>query len=128
MTRPIAFIQNVHAGQGLHEPWLTEHRQAIQTITAGGPISRVETGDQIRAAVVQALARQCQAVVVGGGGDTLNTVASELAHGAVPLGVLPLGTLNHFARDLGIPQDLSAALACIAAGHIMAVDIGEANG
>jgi diacylglycerol kinase family enzyme len=46
----------------------------------------------------------------------------------MPLGVLPLGTLNHFARDAGIPLDLEAAVAAIAGGHIRKVDVAEVNG
>ena len=44
------------------------------------------------------------------------------------MGVLPLGTLNHFARDLGIPQDLEGALRVVASGVVKRVDVGEANG
>ena len=44
------------------------------------------------------------------------------------MGVLPLGTLNHFARDLGIPQDLDGALKVVASGFVKRVDVGEANG
>jgi len=46
----------------------------------------------------------------------------------VPLGVLPLGTLNHFAKDLGIPEKLEDAVALITAGHTRRVDLGEVNG
>jgi diacylglycerol kinase family enzyme len=44
------------------------------------------------------------------------------------LGVLPLGTLNHFARDAGIPLDLEGAVAVIAGGHSREVDVAEVNG
>jgi diacylglycerol kinase family enzyme len=44
------------------------------------------------------------------------------------LGVLPLGTLNHCAKDLKIPLDLDAAAATIAEGHVRAVDVAELNG
>jgi diacylglycerol kinase family enzyme len=44
------------------------------------------------------------------------------------LGVLPLGTLNHFARDAGIPLDLEEAVAAIAGGRIREVDVAEVNG
>src|SRR5689334_8315035 len=49
------------------------------------------------------------AVAAGGGDGTIRSVAGVLAGTGVPLGVLPLGTLNHFARDLGIPTDLDEA-------------------
>ena len=42
--------------------------------------------------------------------------------------MLPLGTLNHFAKDLGIPLDVAPALASIAAGHTVEVDVGEVGG
>lgn len=46
----------------------------------------------------------------------------------MPLGVLPLGTRNHFANDLGVPVELDEAVATIAAGHVSEVDVGEVNG
>jgi diacylglycerol kinase family enzyme len=46
----------------------------------------------------------------------------------VPFGVLPMGTLNHFAKDLGIPLELDAAVRNLAEGHPCAVDVGEVNG
>ncbi len=44
------------------------------------------------------------------------------------LGVLPFGTMNHFAKDLGIPLDLEGAVETIVAGHAASVDVGEVNG
>jgi YegS/Rv2252/BmrU family lipid kinase len=66
--------------------------------------------------------------VVGGGDGTISAAASALAGSDVMLGVLPLGTLNHFARDLGIPADLEEAARLIAARKARRVDIGEMNG
>jgi len=69
------------------------------------------------------------AVIVAAGGDgTVCAVAQVLAGGTVPLGILPLGTLNHFARDLGLPLDIREAVAVIAAGRIATVDAAEVNG
>lgn len=68
------------------------------------------------------------AVVVAGGDGSVRTVAGALAGTETPLGVLPLGTLNHFAKDLGIPTDLEGAAAVIAAGHTRCVDLAEVNG
>ena len=68
-------------------------------------------------------------MVVGGGDGTLSAAAEALAGGDVPLGVLPLGTRNHFARDLGLPDWTSKRrLRVIAAGHVRRVDVGEVNG
>jgi diacylglycerol kinase family enzyme len=68
------------------------------------------------------------AIVVGGGDGSVRAAASVLAGSNLALGILPLGTLNHFARDLGLPLDLEAALRVVAAGRVGFVDVGEVNG
>ncbi len=67
-------------------------------------------------------------VIAGGGDGTVNAVANAIRDLPVRLGVIPLGTLNHFARDLGIPLELEAALDVIVSGHTMPVDAAEVNG
>jgi diacylglycerol kinase family enzyme len=68
------------------------------------------------------------AVVAAGGDGTISTVASALAGADMPMGVLPLGTLNHFAKDLGLPFDLGEAVKTIAARRTVKVDVGDVNG
>jgi diacylglycerol kinase family enzyme len=58
----------------------------------------------------------------------VNTLAGVAIDAGVPLGVLPQGTLNHFAKDLGIPTDLDDALGVVLAGHTRRVDVGEVSG
>jgi len=93
---------------------------------------RFVDGAGLHEAAVRALAEaksgQFDAVVVGGGDGTIRTLASVLAGTDVPLGVVPLGTLNHFARDLGIPLPVEEAAAIIAAGRTRLVDLAEVNG
>ena len=67
-------------------------------------------------------------LIVGGGDGTISAAASALVGSDTRLGILPLGTLNHFARDLGLPADLEEAAAVIAAGHERCVDVAEMNG
>jgi diacylglycerol kinase family enzyme len=67
-------------------------------------------------------------VVAAGGDGTVNAVASAVVGTDSILGVLPVGTLNHFAKDLKIPLDLLGAVRVIAAGHHSKVDTGEVNG
>jgi diacylglycerol kinase family enzyme len=68
------------------------------------------------------------AIVAAGGDGTVSAVAAALAGTGTPLGVIPTGTLNHFAKDLNIPLDLAGAARVIAARHIRCVDVAELNG
>jgi YegS/Rv2252/BmrU family lipid kinase len=67
-------------------------------------------------------------LIVGGGDGTIGAAASALVGVDTRLGILPLGTLNHFARDLGIPTDLDEACVLIARGSDRRVDVAEMNG
>jgi len=105
-------------------------REVEQALAAAGIAGSValadgsEVASQVRKAVKQGARR----VIVGGGDGTVNSAAGALAGSKVGLGILPLGTLNHFARDLGIPFDLDQAAAAIASGKERRVDIAEVNG
>jgi hypothetical protein len=66
-------------------------------------------------------------VVAAGGDGTVSGVVAGILDSPATLGVLPLGTLNHFARDLRIPFNLPKAVAVVAAGHIGHVDVGQVN-
>lgn len=74
------------------------------------------------------LDRGIDAVVIGGGDGTVGAGAKVLAGTGVPLGILPLGNLNNFARDAGVPDDLEAAVDGIARGSPRPVDAAEVNG
>lgn len=84
-------------------------------------------GGQINREIKAAAAAGPDAIVVGGGDGTLSSAAAALAGGDIPLGILPLGTLNHFAKDLCIPLDLKQAIAMIATGRVATVDLGRVN-
>ena len=85
-------------------------------------------GQEIRRHAEEALQRGCRVLVAGGGDGTVSTVASVVVGTDAVLGVLPLGTLNHFAKDLGLSLDLKEAVATIVEGTVMQVDMGELNG
>lgn len=67
-------------------------------------------------------------VIVGGGDGSLNAAAEGLLKTRLPLGVLPLGTANDFARTVGLPVDLTAAIDVIVGGNTTDIDLGDANG
>ncbi len=128
MSDPIAFILNRHAGSSADGGWLKTHRAAVEAVAAGGPIIEVADGDEIRAAVKTALQQGCKTIVAGGGDGTLSAVASLLIGQPVTFGVLPLGTLNHFAKDLGVPIDPLQALQGLPSATAVEVDVAEVNG
>ena len=124
----IAVIVNQGAGSVVTGQVSAESlRQSFQQEGTEAEV-HVIPGDQILETAREAVARGLDAVVAGGGDGTIHAVASVLAGGPVPMGVLPLGTLNHFARDLGIPTDLDEAIRLIPRGEARALDLGEVNG
>ncbi|HEY0441183.1 MAG TPA: diacylglycerol kinase family protein [Xanthobacteraceae bacterium] len=97
----------------------------VATVVAVPCLELAEAARQARQAV---LAGELDGVVVGGGDGTIRTVAAVLVESEVPLGIIPLGTLNHFARDAGLPLVPEQAVAVIAGAHTRRVDVGEVNG
>ena len=76
---------------------------------------------------IRAHAANVDIAIVGGGDGSLNGAAQGLLDTGLPLGVLPLGTANDFAKTVGIPLDLPSAIGVIAKGNTTAVDLGRAN-
>jgi diacylglycerol kinase family enzyme len=91
-------------------------------------VSVAHTGASLEDFATRASNGNATTVVAGGGDGTLNAVASKLVGTDRVFGVLPLGTLNHFAKDLGIPLDLPGAVRTIISNHVVRVDVGEVNG
>ncbi len=87
-----------------------------------------EAGDDIESVAAKAADNDAEIIVAGGGDGTISAVAAIVHKAGKTLGVLPLGTLNNFSKDLGIPQDLSDAIEVIAAGHTRTIDLAEVNG
>ncbi len=67
-------------------------------------------------------------IVAAGGDGTVSAVAGGLVGTDTPLAVLPLGTLNHFAKDLGMPLEIPEAVKTIAARQVKRIDVAEVNG
>lgn len=124
----IALI-NARAGSLASTPNLdqTEHiKEAFATQRLEADV-RAFQGHEISRAVKQALTEKPDAIVAGGGDGTISCVAGALARSNVTMGVLPLGTLNHFARDLLIPTTIEGAVKVIAGGHVKTIDVASVN-
>lgn len=72
--------------------------------------------------------RSYDAIVAGGGDGTISSAAAAAAKNGMVLGILPLGTMNLFARSLGIPLEMTAAAQALATAETVRVDICEVNG
>lgn len=109
------------AGTALRETLADAFRAAgltadIQLLEAGA------LDDAVRASADRAL------VIVGGGDGTIGVAAGALLGTDTALGILPLGTRNHLARQLGIPADIPGAVQTIANGKERAIDVATVNG
>jgi YegS/Rv2252/BmrU family lipid kinase len=104
-----------------------EIRAALASAGIKGRVELLD-GAAIAEQVKKAAEAGTELIVVGGGDGTISAAAGALAGTETSLGILPLGTLNHFARDLGIPMKLDEAAKVIAAGQTRVVDVAEVNG
>ena len=84
--------------------------------------------DETPELVARRAAAEGYSMVIACGGDgTVGAVAKGLVDTECPLGVLPMGTFNNFARSLGIPSDIRKACRILARGRTRRVDVGVAN-
>jgi len=90
-------------------------------------ISLAQSGAEVIELAREAAREPYNVIVAAGGDGTVNSVAAAVIDSDKILGVLPLGTLNHFAKDVGIPSDLQQAARTIIAGHTIQVDAAEVN-
>jgi diacylglycerol kinase family enzyme len=122
----IALITNKAAGVQPAESRLSDVRAAFGTMAPD--IEFIEAdGPEITSVARDAMARGARMVVAAGGDGTINAVATALVGSTTPLAVLPMGTLNHFASDAGIPTAMHDAVALIDGGTVKTIDVGVVN-
>ena len=127
-ARQIVVIRNASAGAGCTADFAGNLADRFLALGLSADVKLAASGDELVEAAERVVREGATTVVAGGGDGTLNAVASALTSTAVAFGVIPLGTLNHFAKDLNIPLDLEGAILTIALGHSRQVDTGEING
>ena len=127
-VRKVTVILNVASGAGQNATLATAIRDAFRA--AGGEVQIASTGRRVFPDMLarEAVLRGDPIVVAAGGDGTVSAVASAVAGTSAMMGVLPLGTLNHFAKDMGLPLDLEQAATVILGGKTALVDVGEVNG
>lgn len=126
----VTVVLNAAAGSLLREPIDEVCAQVRTLFEEAGHEVRVESasGAGIVPLIEAAAASDAEAVVVGGGDGTVASAANLLMGTGKALGILPLGTLNLYAKDLATPLDLAEASRAVAGGSVRAMDVGEVNG
>jgi len=127
MTIPV--LINRGGGSTGDDDGATRERIAAALAKAGisGKIELLD-GERLVRRAKKLIAAGTKLVIVGGGDGTISAAAQAAADSKTILGILPLGTLNHLARDLVIKFDLDEAAAVIAAGKMRRIDVAELNG
>lgn len=111
-----------------HSEKASRLRQRIEAISGGVPVRLTSEHGDARRIAAEAVREGVGLIIAAGGDGTLNEVVNGIGHAAVRLGILPVGTMNVFATELGIPSgNLEAAWRVIEAGNVLAVDLPRAN-
>jgi len=126
----IAVVLNAAAGSLLGRTIPEEVERIGRILREAGHDATVvaESGAAVVPLIEQAAASEAEAVIVGGGDGTVAAAANRLVDTGKALGILPLGTLNLYARDLGMPDEIDAAVQALAGGTPRKLDVGEVNG
>lgn len=124
----IAVVLNASSGNGTAEKAADRLKEIFAAAGREARITLAGQGSEIDNAIRRAVEAGCETLVVGGGDGTINSGAAAVVGRNIPLGVLPLGTLNHFAKDIGIPLDVEEAIRVLLEGVVCKVDVGEVNG
>ena len=112
MAQPIEVIINAGSGSVLGDETARSLRDRFIAYGVQANVHLTTSGQEIELLAKRAV-EDADIVVAGGGDGTISTVAREVAAAGKTLGVLPLGTLNNFSKDLGIPQDIAGAVRTI---------------
>lgn len=125
-TQRVAVVVNTAARTGSRALPLVE--QALRGVAGEVAVHPVHGGPELLDALRAAVEGEPDLLVVGGGDGSIGCAAEMVAHTRTVLGVLPLGTANDFARTLGIPSHLVAAVETLTSGRVVDVDLGRVDG
>ncbi len=119
---------NAKSGWAAADKQAAEVREVLTAIDPEPQFYRVDEGRKITDLARERIEAGSGIIIAAGGDGTMNAVASALLHQTSAMGVIPAGTLNHFARDLGIGLDPVEAARQFIDGREVVVDVGEVNG
>jgi len=108
---------------------LRDWQERVESIARGCPIRVTSRAGETEALARRAVEEGFARIVAAGGDGTVNQVANGLAGSKAALGLLPLGTVNVFAMELGLPlHNLDLCWDVIEGSNVRLVDLPSANG
>ena len=103
-------------------------RERIAALSGGASMRLTSEAGDARDIAAEAVREGFEVIIAAGGDGTLNEVVNGIGGSTVRLGILPVGTMNVFATELGIPQgNLERAWSIIEQGNVVEVDLPKAN-
>lgn len=128
MSPSMAVILNCSSGSNKAARQRARIEALLRASRLDADLLYAERGELVTEFARRAAQRPYDVLVAGGGDGTMSAVAAAVAGTDKVMGVLPLGTVNHFARYLGVPLRLDAAVRMLAEGQQARIDVGEVNG
>jgi diacylglycerol kinase (ATP) len=119
-ARRAIVLLNPAAGRGRAAARLKDWRRL-----AGVEVVTAASGAEMERQAREAVAGGCQRVIAAGGDGAVHHVLNGVAGTSAALGIIPCGSGNDFARELGLPMDLAAAAAMAVEGAPRAIDLGR---
>ncbi|WP_162907534.1 diacylglycerol/lipid kinase family protein [Allorhizocola rhizosphaerae] len=126
----VAVVYNARSGVLLGRPDDSPAEQLTELFGQRGVAAEVRAFDPQTFAtdLRELLAGEPDALIVVGGDGTIRSIAERMLGSDVPLGVLPAGTMNVLARDLGMPGDLDSAVRALLNAPVDRIDVATVNG
>ena len=127
-SRDIPVILSGASGPGHGAEDVEKLRAAFREVGLDARFAAFGPSEDPRELARRLLSARPPVLVAAGGDGTVSAVADIVRGTGTALGVVPAGTLNHFAKDLGIRLDAAGAARTISEGRRISVDVGEVNG
>lgn len=125
----IIFNQNAGSFKKLHrdpKEWINEIKRKHSITNVEFDI-RIIPAKEINSIINEFILNKYDVITASGGDGTINGVAALVRHSDSSLGVIPSGTFNHFAKDVGIPLGFEEAVLNLVNGEISNIDYGSVN-
>ena len=126
----VQLIYNPVAGQKVFKTRLDYMVEMFQNAGYELRIHRTSSNDDFSTFFKDRSFEDCEAVIVAGGDGSFNRTVNALKENNldIPVGIIPAGTANDFARHIGIPDSIQNAINVVSKLNYKKLDLGKANG